>query len=147
MHPEMRYKLCKFYENRACKGYAPAGRLYSTFWKNLSKIFSFWGPTPLSLHRWGWNLAWRRGSSVHSSVPNVTTIGATCRPCGAKNLKIGLWVNIYRRLALRAMLPLKKLNVFGHPGGGWNPSPTKLGMVIEDLEHVLASEKLLGSDA
>ena len=24
----------------------------------------------------------------------------------------------------------KKLNVFGHPGGVWNPSPTKLGMVI-----------------
>ena len=41
----------------------------------------------------------------------------------------------------------KKLNVFGHPGGGWNPSLTKLGMVIEDLEHVLAPLKLLGSDA
>ena len=38
----------------------------------------------------------------------------------------------------------KKLNVFGHPGSGWNPSPTKLGMVIEDLEHVLAPLKLLG---
>jgi len=34
----------------------------------------------------------------------------------------------------------KKLNVFGHPGGGWNPSPTKLGMLIEDPEHVLASQ-------
>jgi len=38
----------------------------------------------------------------------------------------------------------KKLHVFGHPGGRWNPSPTKLGMVIEDLEHVLAPPKLLG---
>ena len=28
----------------------------------------------------------------------------------------------------------KKLNVFGHPGGGCNPSPAKLGAVIEDLE-------------
>ena len=37
----------------------------------------------------------------------------------------------------------KKLNVFGHPGGGWNPSPTKLGMVIEDLEHVLSPPKRL----
>ena len=37
----------------------------------------------------------------------------------------------------------KKLNVFGHPGGGWNPSPTKLGMVIEDLEHILAPPKIL----
>ena len=40
-----------------------------------------------------------------------------------------------------------KLNVLGCPGGGGNPSPTKLGMVIEDLEHVLAPLKLLGSDA
>jgi len=38
----------------------------------------------------------------------------------------------------------KKLNFFGHPGGGRNPSPTKLGMVIEDLEHFLAPLKLLG---
>jgi len=38
----------------------------------------------------------------------------------------------------------KKLNVYGHPGGGCNASPTKLGMVIEDLEHVLAPRKLLG---
>ena len=41
----------------------------------------------------------------------------------------------------------KKLNVFCCPAGGWNPSPAKLGMVIEDLEHVLAPLKLLGSDA
>jgi len=35
----------------------------------------------------------------------------------------------------------KKLNVFGHPDGGWNPSPIKLGTVIEDLEHVLSPLK------
>ena len=40
----------------------------------------------------------------------------------------------------------KKLNVFGCPGGGWNPSPTKLGIVTEDLEHVFAFLKRLGSD-
>ena len=33
----------------------------------------------------------------------------------------------------------KKLNVYGRLKGGWSPNPTKLGMVIEDLEHVLAS--------
>jgi len=38
--------------------------LYSTFWSNLSKNFRFWGPTALSLHRWGWNLACRRLKSV-----------------------------------------------------------------------------------
>jgi len=26
-------------------------------------------------------------------MSNFTLIGATCRLCGAKNLKIGLWVN------------------------------------------------------
>jgi len=31
-------------------------------------------------------LAWRSPSSM----PNFTPVGATCRPCGAKNLKIGL---------------------------------------------------------
>jgi len=31
-----------------------------------------------------------RKMSVPSSVPNFTSISATCRPCGAKNLKIGL---------------------------------------------------------
>jgi len=38
----------------------------------------------------------------------------------------------------------KKLNVFCCPSGWWNPSPTKLGTVIEDLEHVLAPIELLG---
>jgi len=27
---------------------------------------------------------------VKFGAPNFTPIGATCRPCGAKNLKIGL---------------------------------------------------------
>ena len=40
------------------KGYTPVGHLYSTFWWTLSKNFSFGGPVPLFLHRWGWNLAW-----------------------------------------------------------------------------------------
>ena len=85
----------------------------------------FWGFSPRrgdKLHRWGWNLARRRGPNVPSfmpnftpiwvkisifgvlhpcrctdegeiSMPNFTPIGASCRPCGAKNLKIGLWVN------------------------------------------------------
>jgi len=36
----------------------------------------------------------------------------------------------------------KKTQRFGRPGGGWNPSSTKLSTVIEDLEHVLAPLKL-----
>ena len=38
----------------------------------------------------------------------------------------------------------EKLYVFGRPGGGWNPNPTKLVMAIENLEHVLAPRKLFG---
>ena len=40
----------------------------------------------------------------------------------------------------------KKLNVFASPGGARSPSPTKLGMVIEDLEHVLASPNIFRSE-
>jgi len=47
--------------------------LYSTFWSNLSKNFSFGGPIPLSLHQWGWNLAWR--TLVPSSVPSLVGLG------------------------------------------------------------------------
>jgi len=38
---------------------------------------------------------WHKGGDpvVPSSVSNFTFIGATCRPYGAKNLKIGLCVN------------------------------------------------------
>jgi len=65
---------------KIAQGIRPCGRSYSTFLSNLSKNFSFWGPTPLSLHQWGWN------AKFHP-------IGATCRPCGAKRLKISLWIN------------------------------------------------------
>jgi len=38
-----------------------------------------------------------------SSLPNFTLIGATCRPCGAKNPKIGAWVKtIPAEAAIRA---------------------------------------------
>jgi len=44
MHPETGYKLQILWKLH--QGYAPAGRLYSTFWSNLSKNFSFGGPIP-----------------------------------------------------------------------------------------------------
>jgi len=41
-------------------------------------------------------------------MPNFTPIGATCRPCGAKNLKNQPLSKLNTgRLALRAMLPVK----------------------------------------
>jgi len=56
-------------------------------------------------------------------------------------------VSVLQRLHGETDKETKKLNVFGHPGGGCNPRPTELGMVIEDLEHVLAPLRRLGSDA
>jgi len=42
-------------------------------------------------------------------MPNFTLIGATCRTCGVKNLKIGLMSNLNNRhFALCAMLPVNE---------------------------------------
>jgi len=48
-------------------------------------IFQFFGSYTLVVAPMGVKFG-----KVPFSVPNFTTIGATCRPCGAKNLKIGL---------------------------------------------------------
>jgi len=84
----MGHKLQILWKTR--RGYTFAGRLYSTFWSNLSKNFSFLGPVPLSLHQCGWNLARRRGPLLRVKFH---PIGAKCHPCWVKNLRIGLWVN------------------------------------------------------
>ena len=55
---------------------------------------------------------------------------------GAQSLR---FKNVTNRQTYR-----QKTQRFGRPGGGWNPSSTKLCMVIEDLEHVRAPLKLLG---
>jgi len=41
-------------------------------------------------------------------MPNFTPIGATCRPCGAKNINWPLSKRNTGRFALRAMLPVIK---------------------------------------
>jgi len=45
-------------------------------------------------------------------------------------------------LTFKSVTDRETKNVFGRPSGGLNPTPTKLGMAIEDLE-----QKLLGCDA
>ena len=48
---------------------------------------------------------------VNSFMPNLTPIGAVCRPCGEKNLKIALVTELNTaaaRLALAAMLVVIK---------------------------------------
>jgi len=60
----MRYKICKFCE--IVQGIRPCGAFILHISAKLSKNFNFGGPTPLSLHRWGWNLAWREGGDQRS---------------------------------------------------------------------------------
>jgi len=78
---------------KIAQGIRPSGRLYSTFWSNLSKIFSFGVLYPYSCTNGG--EIWHGGEDLLS--PPACEISphwckATCRPCGAKYLKIGLWV-------------------------------------------------------
>jgi len=51
------------------------------------------------------------------------------------------WLNRANKLWRSKAWRTDKKLVFRRLGGGWNPSHTKLSMVIEDLEHVLASSK------
>jgi len=67
----------------------------------LGKIFiSFYGFHTPPLHRWGeiWRVN-RYGRLFHAKFH---PIGATCHPCGAKNLKMTLQVTYIPVYALRA---------------------------------------------
>ena len=83
------------------KGYAPAERLYSTFWSNLSKKFQFWGSYTLIVAPIGVKFGMEEGpmqrvapaglkpSNRHLSNLNTGALrcGQCCRPCyeSAKN--------------------------------------------------------------
>ena len=70
----------------------------------MSKNSNFGGPTPLSLHRWGWNLAWRRGpflrAKFHPHRCNVSPLRGE-KPQNRPFSKLNTG-----RFALRAMLPV-----------------------------------------
>jgi len=56
-------------------------------------------------------------------------------------------LDLQKRDRQKAWRTDKKTQRFSPPHRRLNPIPTKLGMVIEDIEHVLAPLKCLGSDA
>jgi len=74
------------------QGIRPCGAFIFRIWWNISKNFSFRGPIPLPL-------------LLHAKF--YPPIGATCGPCGAKNLVIALWVTHILALCAGAMLPVK----------------------------------------
>ena len=81
----MRYKLCKLCE--IVQGIRPCGAFIFQISVKSELKFQFWGSYTLVVAPMGVKFGTEEGPS---SVPNFTPIGATCRPCGAKKLKIGL---------------------------------------------------------
>jgi len=84
MYPETGYELCNFCENRARD--TPLWGVYIPHCDQTSvKNFSFSSPIPLGANHCTGGVKFGTAKG-----PNFTPIGATCRLCGAKNLKIGL---------------------------------------------------------
>jgi len=81
MHPETMYELCKFYENRAMG--MPLRGVYIPHFDQISVKISVLGVLYPNRCTDGDEI-WHRGRA------KFHPIGATCRPCGVKNLKIGL---------------------------------------------------------
>jgi len=81
------YKLFKFCRNRA-RDTPLRGFIFHILVKTEYK-FQFLGSYTLVVASMGVKFGSEEGT-VPSSEPNFTAIGATCRPCGAKNLKIDL---------------------------------------------------------
>jgi len=100
--PETRYKFCKFCENHARN--TPLWGVYITHFGQISVKISVLGV----LYPYRCTDGVKFGTE-QGSVPNLTPIGATCRPWGAKkpqNRPLGKLNN--RRFALCAMLPVNK---------------------------------------
>jgi len=134
MHPEMTYKLCNFCENRARD--TPLRGVYIPDFGQIWVKISILGV----LHRCrctdgGKILLHAKFHPYRCNVSPLRGEKPQNRPLSKLNTG---------RFALREMLPVKKPNVCGCHGGAWNLSPTKLGMVIEDLKHVLSPLKLFG---
>jgi len=76
------YKLSKFCKNRARD--TPLWGVYIPHFDQISVNISDLGSYTLIVAPKGVKFGMEEG------MPNFTPIGATCRPCGARNLKIGL---------------------------------------------------------
>jgi len=81
---------------------------------------------------------WESRTQVHNYKPSLIQWHQNrfcTRTPSWRNRAHKLW----RSKALRTNK--QKTQLFWLPSGGWSPSPTKFGMVIKDLEHVLAPPK------
>jgi len=90
----------------------------------------FTSPTPLLLHRWGWNLAWRRGPLLHAKFYphqcNVSPLRGE-KPHNRPLSKLNTG-----RFALHAMLPVKT-DVSYHIGFSKNASEWNHAFIPENI--------------
>ena len=75
---------------KIAQGIRPCGAFIFHISVKSELKFQFWGSYTLVVAPMGVKFGTEEGPKVPSSMPNFTPIGATCRPCGPKNLKIGL---------------------------------------------------------
>jgi len=100
-------------------------------------FFSFGGRKHPPLNRSRWNL------------PNLTLIGATCRPCQAKNPKIGPWVNkIPAELPFGQILPVTMAtptSVTATPPAECHSVSLRLRWVYDSLDHTTREDNVTPS--
>jgi len=74
---------------KIAQGICPCGAFIFYILVKSEYKFQFLGSYTLVVAPMGVKFGMEEGTSPFS-MPKFTPIGATCRPCGAKNLKIGL---------------------------------------------------------
>jgi len=92
----MRYKHCKFRENCAgCTRYTPVRGVYIPTFGQISLKYSVLGVLYIYRCTDGGEI-WHEWVDLRLTPPCQVSpsilIGAACRPCAAKNLKIALWI-------------------------------------------------------
>ena len=124
---------------------------YVALWRRKTRILPFFGLQHLVMSTVNRNLRKLNTSAQLQAFPYPTTwklfLVSVLQRLHGEIGRTNSYVQKCDEQTDRQTDRQKKLNVFGRPGGWWNPSPTKLCLVIEDLEHVLVPRKVFGSDA
>jgi len=118
-----------------CRNRSKESHLRATFYQKV-EIFDIFGaafPPPVGLR---WNFAQPSGPRCPSALQSLTWIGATSRPCGAKKMIFGLWVNLIPAVCrLAAILPVITIRSICHIAAAdffafWKISAENLRMLL-----------------
>ena len=139
----------QFWANFDCWGASRS--VYSiALWRRKTPIFAIFGLRHLVISTVGGNLRKLNTGAQLQTFP-YPTASKSFVFSNAFMAKSGEQTMTFKSVTYRQSVTAKKHDrqtkistFFRHPGGGWNPRHIKLGMVIDDLEHVLAPLKRLG---